>query len=176
MPIIKLTTGSRTPFTVTAMVLDVPPADPQYGPSHKFVGHTPDDPDACMFMSVASAVRQLGRLGLTTDTVVGQTIEFAKPGKYVDINKLNGDAPAPAKPNAKQAFTAGPPIAGLDDAPVATTDDKLAAMFALYDKCFDHSALASKRLTAGGITVTHEGIAAQTAVTFIEASRRGYGA
>lgn len=187
--ILKLTKGTTTPvlLTVTGVVRDVPSTNPRYGPQHKLVGHTPTDPDACIFLSPETAVRQLARVGLTLDTVPGHTIAISRPGDYIDFNPASGApvaapvaapaaAPAPAS-NAKQAFTTGPAILGLDTpaAPVAepSKDERLKAMFALYDKCFDHAAVTSKRLKAVDIATTHEGIAAQTATLFIAAKERG---
>lgn len=157
MSIIKLQKGQSVHFTVTGVVPDVPATNPKYGPSTKFVGRTPTDPDAAIFLTPSSAERQLGRIGHTIESVVGHTVEFAKPGEYVDINAIEGapthaapavvaapQGPAPVAPkasNAKQPFTSGPPIAGLDDdaAPTETGGDGKADLWrrlrVLHKKC-----------------------------------------
>lgn len=189
MAIIKLAKGDHFLVHITSVVRDVPSS---YGPEVKFVGQTATDPDVAIFLKPETAERQLGRIGLTLDSVVGQTVEFAKPDKYIDINRCDQQPttrltppptvvapPAAVAAATKMGFTSGPHVPGLDPAPapapVATpsTADRLTALFALYDKCFDHAALTSKRLAAVGITTTHEGIAAQTATLYIAAKERG---
>jgi hypothetical protein len=124
--ILKLQKGTTTPvvLTITGIVRDVPANNPRYGPQHKLIGHTPTDPDACIFLAPDTAVRQLARVGLTLDNAVGHTVAITRPGDYIDFASPNGAAPVPVPPapapapapagSAKQAFSAGAPIAGLD--------------------------------------------------------------
>lgn len=185
MAIIKLAKGDHFLVHITSVVRDVPSS---YGPEVKFVGQTATDPDVAIFLKPETAERQLGRIGLTLDSVVGQTVEFAKPDKYIDINRVGAHVAAPSAPlnapnppasNGKQAFTSGPHVPGLDPEPApvgrlaADRDEQLKKLFALYDKCFDHAALTSKRLKAVDIQTTHEGIAAQTATLYIACKERG---
>jgi hypothetical protein len=205
MSIIKIQQGDTIHFTVTSIVRDVPSNNPKYKPQHKFIGSTPDDPDAAVFMSTASAERQLGRLGLTLDTVVGQTIEFAKPGEYVDINRPSGAVPAPrAAAPVKQGFSSGGPIAGLDDAripfvertprPIATpeygdvpaqqkavdaitTVDRLDRMFKVYGAIESHILATSvKKFEDAKVGASPESVAAQIATLFIQACNKGIAA
>jgi hypothetical protein len=198
MAIIKVQQGERYQFTVTSVVRDVPSANPKYKPSHKFVGTTPDDPDACVFMVTTSAERQLARLGLTLDTVVGETIEFAKPGDYVDINPVHAYvAPRPAAsaapraaapaPQAKQAFSAGvlpidEPLYG--DVPAQqkavdaiTTVDRLDRMFKVYGAIESHILATSvKKFEDAKVGASPESVAAQIATLFIQACNKGLAA
>lgn len=194
MAIIKVQQGERYQFTVTSVVRDVPSANPKYKPSHKFVGTTPDDPDACVFMVTTSAERQLARLGLTLDTVVGETIEFAKPGDYVDINPVHAYvAPRPAAsaapraaapaPQAKQAFSAGvlpidEPLYGDVPAQQKAVDslraNRLDGVLNLHDVCVDHSlAVTVKKLTTAGIPVTAADVLSAAATMMIGAQKVG---
>lgn len=180
MAILKLAKGTATPvlLTVTGVVRDVPSNNPKYGAQHKLVGHTPTDPDACIFLAPDTAVRQLARVGLTLDTVAGHTIAISRPGDYIDFNPASGAPVATPIAVPGQGYTAGPAIQVLDTpaapaTPEPSKDERLKAMFALYDKCFDHAAITSKRLAKVDIPTTHEGIAAQTATLFIAAKERG---
>lgn len=203
MAIIKLAKGDRVPFIVSAVIRDVPANNPRYGPSHKFVGRTETDTDAAVFMSPASADRQLARNGLTLDTVVGKAIVFARPGEYVDIEPYSAESaqpalspalaapaakPAPAS-NAKQPFSVGPHVPGLDPEPPASApaaapatlaspaEVKLQGMFALYDRCLEHAVTATKaKLGNSGVPATHEGISAMCSTLFIQANMKGLGA
>jgi hypothetical protein len=192
MSIIKIQQGDTIHFTVTSIVRDVPSNNPKYKPQHKFIGSTPDDPDAAVFMSTVSAERQLGRLGLTLDSVVGQTIEFAKPGEYVDINRPSGASPAPrAAAPVKQPFTSGPHIPGMDGPrPIATPEygnvpaqqaavdalraNRLDGVLNLHDVCVDHSlAVTVKKLTTAGIPVTAADVLSAAATMMIGAQKVG---
>lgn len=163
--IVKLAKGTTTPvlLTITGIVRDVPSNNVKYGPQHKLVGHTPTDADACIFLAPDTAIRQLGRVGLTLDTAIGHTVAITRPGDYIDFASTVVGVPVPAP--AAPAPT--PPATPVEP------DARLKAMFALYDKCFDHAAVTTKRLAAAGIPVTHEGVAAQAATLYIQASQRG---
>ena len=187
--IIKLQKGQAVDFTVTSVVLDVPATNPKYGPSTKFVGHTPDDPDACLFLSPATADRQLARLGLTTQTVVGQTVEFAKPGEYVDINRASvsaaqppqtATAPAPVPASkAKQGFTSGAHIPEMDDEPAPAENgagkvEQLKKLASLHKRCLqfvlDEEAPLLLKSDVGD---SPESVSARTAQLFIAATNAG---
>lgn len=189
MGIYKLQQGQSLVMTVAAVKLDVPATNPRYGPSHQFVGRTATDPDACVFMSPASAVRQLGRIGLTLDTVVGQTIEFAKPGEYVDINRPDGSptpvaTPVPTTPttvaqsaSAKQPFSAGAPIPGLDTPPTDATEGKVrewTRLCALHKKCLEFVLTTeAPMLVEAKVGASPESVSAHTAQLFIAATQAG---
>lgn len=185
MGILKLQTGERVPFTVASVVRDVPPNNPKFKAQHKFVGHTPFDEDACLFMAPDTAVRQLTRLGLSLDTVVGQTIEFAKPGEYVDINKPSGTAglamtgnPAITKQvTPKQPFSAGPAIPGMDPLPPSDDDAKVQTwkrLTGLHKRCLafvlENEVLP---LATAQVGASPESVSALTAQLFIACTQAG---
>lgn len=190
MSIIKLQKGQAVHFTVTSVVPEVPSTNPKYGPSTKFVGHTPDDPDACIFLTPSSAERQLGRLNLTLDSVVGQTVEFAKPGDYVDINRIpDGNArpavaapapvaAAPAPTNGKQPFTSGPHIPGMDPEPLASAEtvktEQWKRLLALHKKCLQFVLeTEAPMMTGADVGGSPESVSALTAQLFIAATSAG---
>lgn len=149
MSILKLQKGTTTPtvLTITGIVRDVPSNNVKYGPQHKLVGHTPTDPDACIFLAPETAVRQLARVGLTLDNCIGQTVVITRPGDYIDFTSANGASaqasttptPAPVNATGKQPFSAGPHVPGIDGAApadaVALRDERLRKIAALHRRC-----------------------------------------
>lgn len=181
MSIVKLAKGTTTPtvLTITSIVRDVPPANPKYGAQHKFVGTTPTDPDACIFLAPATADRQLTRLGLTLDTVVGRTVEFTRPGDYIDMALPGGSAPvaAPAAPtNGKQAVTLGAPIAGLDtpEDVAAAKVDQWKRLCGLHKRCLAFVLETEVPMLDGPkVGASPESVSALTAQLFIAAKEAG---
>jgi hypothetical protein len=189
--ILKLQKGTTTPtvLTITNLVRDVPSSNPKYGPQHKLVGHTPTDADACIFLAPDTAVRQLARVGLTLDTAIGHTVAITRPGDYIDFASPNGAAqvpvpaastapaaPAPAA-NAKQGFSAGPEIAGLDTPPAADAAGKieqLKKMASLHKRCLqfvlDEEAPILEKAKVG---CSPESVSALTAQLYIAATHAG---
>lgn len=174
MSILKLSKGDRARFTVSRVEI----ANGEHGEQYKFVGSTPTDADAAFFMGMESAERQLGRIGLTVASVVGQTVEFAKPDKYIDINKANGTAPAAAAPTGKQPFSAGPHVAGIDgDAPTdaqATRVEQLKKLASLHKRCLQFVIDEEiPMLEKPKIGASPESVSALTAQLFIAATQAG---
>lgn len=192
--IIKLAKGTTTPtvLTITGLVRDVPSNNPRYGPQHKLVGHTPTDPDACIFLAPDTAVRQLARVGLTLDNAVGHTVAITRPADYIDFSPANGAAPvpvpaatpvapAPAAPapagNAKQAFSVGAPIAGLDT-PAADQGEAKAREWArlcgLHKRCLAFVLETEvPLLEAAKVGCSPESASALTAQLYIAAKEAG---
>ena len=173
MAIVKLEPGQKQLFEVSS----VEEVEGKFGPQLKFTEKRGD----VMFMNVDTALRQLGRIGLTAQTAVGQTLEFErveKDGtKYTNINKP-GAAKLATASTAKQAVSLGGPLpyeltetGAPPPAEGQTVGDKLTKVFQVYDVCFDHAYSLAKRTL--GETATHEGIAAQAATLFIQAAQRG---
>lgn len=77
---------------------------------------------------------------------------------------------APAA-NGKQGYTAGPPIAGLDDDDLPLPHEKLDRLFSVWDSCLAHAHVQTKHLF--GADVTDEAVIAATATLFIQACRVG---
>jgi hypothetical protein len=181
MSILKMVPGQKVAFTVER----VEQVEGKFGPQFAFHGSTPDDAAATMYMNVDAAQRQLSRISLSPTSVVGQTVEFARTEKngtkYTDINRLDNHAAHAGNKasTAKQGYTSGGPIAGLDDAetgaqPVAKTVPTLDKLFNLYDTCFAHAySLAERTMKQDA---SHEGISAMAATIFIAAKERGLAA
>lgn len=79
-------------------------------------------------------------------------------------------APAPA---AKQPYSVGGPIPGVDDEHPALPHEKLDRMFALYDLCVAHAHKVAKR--EFGADVTDTAVAAMSATLYIQANQKGLG-
>jgi hypothetical protein len=95
-------------------------------------------------------------------------------------------SPVSAPPAEKQAYSAGPHINGLDDAPIAHAEtgappsgaaqgvdfaavNRLNKQFSLYDACLAHAHSAATRLF--GNDVTDEAVAAMAATLYIQANK-----
>lgn len=182
MSIIKLVPGQRVTFGVGGTEL----VEGNYGPQIKFSGATPDDPSAVLFLNVEPATRQLERIGLTMDSVVGQRVEIERVEKngtkYTNIYKANGAAPVQTKPaaaptsTAKMAFSSGAALPWENEetgAPPADAlpHEKLDHQFRIYDLCLDHAHAAAKQRF--GKDVTDEAVAAMAATLYIQAQKVG---
>lgn len=168
MAIIKLNKGTTVPvvLTITGLVRDVPANNPRYGPQHKLVGHTPTDPDACIFLAPDTAVRQLARVGLTLDTAIGHTVAITRPADYIDFASPNGAAPLPAPAPAPTDAD------GLTDANIAL----MKKLSGLHRRCLrfvlEHEV---PMLDDKKVGESPESISALTAQLFIAATDAGLG-
>lgn len=194
MSILKLQKGTTTPtvLTITGLVRDVPSNNVKYGPQHKLVGHTPTDPDACIFLAPETAVRQLARVGLTLDNCIGHTVAITRPGDYIDFGWSTAAAPALAPPPAvvapraavaaatKMGFSAGPHVPGIDgDAPTdaqATRVEQLKKLASLHKRCLQFVIDEEiPMLEKPKIGASPESVSALTAQLFIAARDAGLG-
>ncbi len=171
--IYKIKQGESVVMTVARVERDVPSTNPKYGPSHKFVGRTATDPDAVVFMSPAAAERQLARRILTLDTVVGETIEFAKPGEYLDINYPISTGGIVSVPSITPPATTS--VAPADPATrEAAHDAQLAKLGTLHRRCLryvlEHEVPLLSKADVGG---SPESVSALTAQLFIAATQAG---
>jgi len=172
MSIIKLEPGQKILFTV-ALTESV---EGNFGPQVKFTSTTGDT----LFLNVEPAERQLGRIGYTTASVRGQTVEFeriVKDGKkFTNINKPGAQKLATA--SLPTAHSAGPHIPEIDGPyqetgapPVDAEPDELSPrmrkLLADYDVCWGHAVELARRDL--GNDASHEGISAQAATMFIQA-------
>jgi hypothetical protein len=182
MAILKLAKNTTTPvlLTITAIARDVPSNNVKYGPQHKFIGHTPTDPDACIFLAPESAVRQLARVGLTLDDAVGHTVAITRPGDYIDFSPVGGAAPiAQASPSTP----APAPAAPAAPAAIATPDPALERprkaeqwrkIVVLHKRCLKHVLTdVVPLLDTAKIGASPESVSALTAQLFIEAIHAG---
>ena len=207
MSILKLEPGQRVNLSIT----QVSTVEGKFGPQYLFTGSTPDESDVALYLNVKTADQQFSRLGMSALDAEGQTVEIErieKGGvKYTNINRPSGasrsgvvpvgnlagpvqtaTASSPAS-TAKQAFTSGPHIAGMDApvCPVAEPEygdeaaqqkavdalkvNRLDALVTLYRTCFTEAVSVAK-LVPATTPVTHEGISAMAATIFIAAKDR----
>lgn len=188
MSIIKLIPGQRIAFGVGGTEI----VEGNYGPQIKFSGATPDDGSAVLFLNVEPATRQLERIGLTVDSVVGQKLEIERVEKngtkYTNIYKANSGnahmaAPVQAKPaapsNAKQPLSSGGPLPWEQEetgAPPADAfpHEKLDHLFRVYSIIEDHVLATSvQKFTKAQVGSSPESVAAQIATLLIAAQKAG---
>lgn len=162
MAIHKLADG---PLTIT--VADVEEAEGNFGPQLKFS----DAHGTSVFVNVAPAQRQLARLSLDTETVIGHTIHLEQVKKngttFTNINlAAGGDGVAPA-PRAASAAPARSPAAA-PAAPKMTVAD----LAPIYMDCVNTAFMTlGMKCEEAGVTITAEALQAAAATLFIKATR-----
>lgn len=176
--ILKLLPGQRINFGVAA----IEEVTGNFGPQLKFIGSTPDDQNAVMFLNVDAAQRQLARIGLDTQSVIGRKVEFARTEKngtkYTDIN-LPADKPKPLTTSGvKQPYASGPALpyeteSETGAAPTDTKADGFQRLFNAYDVCFSHALQIAQKMNKEDIGSSPEAVAAIAATLLIQADRQG---
>lgn len=178
--ILKLIPGQRINFTVAA----IEEVTGNFGPQLKFVGATPDDANAVMFLNVEPAQRQLARLHLDSYNVIGRTVEFARTEKngtkYTDINlPANGtDKPKPLSTSGKAPYSSGPALPYETESetgapPVANKAEGFQRLFNAYDVCFAHALTKAALMDKAEVGSSPEAVAAIAATLLIQADRQG---
>jgi hypothetical protein len=159
MPVHKLANG---PITLT--IAAVTESEGQYGPQVKFTGQDGME----VYVNKAPADRGLGRLNLTAETAVGQTIKFQqvkKDGKTF----TNMDLAAPGSEGIGAPATATTTTAAMAaPTPRRSVED----LDALYEQCLG---IAMKHLVGkfddAGIAYDGATIVSATATLFIQATK-----
>lgn len=154
MPIMKLEEGA--PVTIT--IASTEPSLGKFGPQWLFVGVD----DSRLYVSEQSTLRGLERLGLDTDTCVGETIRFSrviKNGtKFTNLDRATAgesSAPAAARP-----------------APAARVQRSVAELGVLYAECVDAAMMSlGVKLEAAEIPFDANAIQAAAATIFIQANK-----
>ena len=181
--ILKLIPGQRINFTVS----NTEEVQGNYGPQIKFTGQTPDDDNAVLFLNVDTATRQLARIGLDAQSVVGRQVEFARTEKngtkYTDINKPSAMPQPSVKPlttQGKEPYSSGPALpyeveqeTGAPPAVVTNKADGFQRLFSHYDVCMDHALQVAKKMETAGVGSDPEAVAAIAATLLIQADRQG---
>ena len=164
MPIHKLADGPIT-MTITG-VREVPSSNPKWGAQYAF-----DAGDDTVFVGKGSALRQLERLQLSVDDVIGETLRFEQvekgDTKYTNIYRANpadaGTASAPA------GAASSPRAAAAPAAPKLTVSEASAlyreALMGVYQTLGDACAEL-------GVPVTADALQAAAATVFIAAKGR----
>ena len=165
MSILKVEVGSP----VTLHIAGAEEVEGQYGPQVQF---TADNGDR-LFVGKDTALRQLGRIGFTPETSVGQSLHFEKVQKgnktFLNIN------PAPrgngAQSGAKTAATvsngAGKSVAG--GATQALRAPARRPLVPLYEECLSAAKAAVQKEL--GKAATTADVMAGAATLFIQATR-----
>lgn len=154
MAILKLAEGP-----VTATITAVEEVEGNFGPQMKFSTDTGD----LLFINALPATKQLARLKLDLDTVVGATLRFEQVKKN-GTTFTNIDMATAGAPTAQRAPTAAPARAPLPvDVP---------SLGALYAQCVDQAmATLGAKCEAAGIAYDATAIQAAAATLFIKATR-----
>lgn len=159
MPVHKLANG---PITLT--IASVTESEGQYGPQVKFTGQDGME----VYVNKAPADRGLGRLNLTAETVVGQTVKFQqvkKDGKtFTNLDLAAPGTEGIGAPATATVSTAAP----VAPAPRRSVED----LDALYEQCLG---IAMKHLVGkfddAGIAYDGATIVSATATLFIQATK-----
>lgn len=160
MPIHKLAEGPVV-LTVTQVALGLPS---KFNPEQTQAKLT-DENGFDLYLNEATALRQLQRIGLNFETVIGQTLHVEQVKKngttYTNISKAAAGAVAPR-------------VEGAAAAPVATASPKLSVgeLGALYAACLDQAiGTLGVKCEEAGIPIDASAIQAAAATIFIKATR-----
>lgn len=154
MPIMKLEEGA--PVTIT--IASTEPSLGKFGPQWLFIGVD----DSRLYVSEQSTLRGLERLGLDTESCVGETIRFSrviKNGtKFTNLDRaVAGEAAAPA---------------AARPAPAARVQRSVAELGVLYAECVDAAMMSlGVKLEAAEIPFDAIAIQAAAATIFIQANK-----
>jgi hypothetical protein len=164
MAIHKLATG---PITLTPTSVDVLPSN--FDPEQMQVAFTDQAADIRVYVNELTAMKQLARLNLTLETVIGQTIhleQVKKDGRtYTNMSLASGDSPKAAPKAAAAAGTAAA-------APAAPRPVDWVALATMYSECVAIAmATLGTKAEEAGIPIDASAIQAAAATLFIRASR-----
>lgn len=152
MPIHKLAEG---PITLT--VIGVENVQGNFGAQVKLTGEDGTD----VYINELPAQKQLARLNLTTETVIGKTIHIEQVKKngstFTNIALAGAGAPAPR--------------AAVASAPVAPKQT-MAELASVYSECVSYAmATLGAKCEEAGIPIDASAIQAAAATLFIKATR-----
>ena len=152
----KLANG---PLTLT--VSDIASVEGNFGTQTQIDGEDANGQEVRVFVSEMTAMRQLARLNLTPETVLGQTLtltQVKKDGKtFTDFVIASKDAPAKAAPAAAPA-----PVKKMDF-------DEMVALYNACVKAAMHTLGVQCETT--GVPIDASAIQAGAATLFIRASK-----
>jgi hypothetical protein len=160
MAIHKLATG---PITLTPTSVDVLPSN--FDPEQMQVAFTDQAADIRVYVNELTAMKQLARLNLTLETVIGQRIhleQVKKDGRtYTNMSLANGVIPV-----------AAPKAAAAAAAPAAPRPVDWVALATMYSECVAIAmATLGTKAEEAGIPIDASAIQAAAATLFIRASR-----
>ena len=163
MAILKLANG---PHTLTVRTCS--PDEGNFGPQVKF-----DDGQDCLFLSQAAAEKQMARLGLTMETIIGKTLVFSqtvKDGRTYNNIDMAG-APTIAGAVAAKRDVWAPSQATQAPLRAAAPKD-MPTLIRLYAECVDGAMMTlGAKLEATQVPFDGGDIAAAAATLFIQANK-----
>lgn len=168
MAIHKLADGPITLTITDAVLVDSKFNNPQY----QITGGDANGEETRIYVSQKAFEQQLGRLKLTPETAIGETLHFEQVKKdgttYTNINKAKAGSPTVAGVQAERAQTAA-----AKPAPAPIARMTVAEATDLYGQCVD-AAIAKfwAPLTEQGMTVSAEAIQSAAATIFIAVKGR----
>lgn len=158
MPLHKLAEG---PITMTIGAIE--PTEGSFGPQIKFISTDGVD----VYINELPATQQIARMGLTLDTVVGQTLYFEhvkKNGRtFTNITRAGGASAAPAA--GQSAAPTAPRVAAPAPAPKLSIPE----LTALYSECVSGAmATLGAKCEESGIPIDASAIQAAAATLLIQ--------
>jgi uncharacterized protein YcbX len=159
MAIHKLATG---PITLTPTSVEVTPSN--FKPEQMQVAFTDQAADIRVYVNELTAMKQLARLNLTLETVIGQTIHMEQVKKdgmtYTNFSLASGVSPVAAPKDVTIA------------APAASRPVDWVALATMYSECVAIAmATLGTKCEEAGIPIDASAIQAAAATLFIRASR-----
>lgn len=156
---------------ITLVLTEAELVEGKFGAQYQITGGDANGEETRIFVSQKAFESQLGRLKLTPEAAVGETLHFEQVKKdgttYTNINKAKAGAPTVAGVQAERAQAAAKPA----PAPIARMTVAEAAD--LYGQCVD-AAIAKfwAPLTAENVDVSSEAIQSAAATIFIAVKGR----
>lgn len=156
---------------ITLVLTEAELVEGKFGAQYQITGGDANGEETRIFVSQKAFESQLGRLKLTPEAAVGETLHFEQVKKdgttYTNINKAKAGTPTVAGVQAERAQAAAKPA----PAPIARMTVAEAAD--LYGQCVD-AAIAKfwAPLTAEKVAVSAEAIQSAAATIFIAVKGR----
>lgn len=156
---------------ITLVITEAALVEGKFGAQYQITGGDANGEETRIFVSQKAFESQLGRLKLTPEAAVGETLHFEQVKKdgttYTNINKAKAGTPTVAVVQAERAQAAAKPA----PAPIARMTVAEAAD--LYGQCVD-AAIAKfwAPLTEQGMTVSAEALQSAAATIFIAVKGR----
>lgn len=157
---------------ITLVITEAALVEGKFGAQYQITGGDANGEETRIFVSQKAFESQLGRLKLTPDEAVGETLHFEQVKKdgttYTNINKAKAGTPTVAGVQAERAQTAA-----AKPAPAPIARMTVAEATDLYGQCVD-AAIAKfwAPLTEQGMTVSAEALQSAAATIFIAVKGR----
>ena len=157
---------------ITLVITEAELVEGKFGAQYQITGGDANGEETRIFVSQKAFESQLGRLKLTPDAAIGETLHFEQVKKdgttYTNINKAKAGSPTVAGVQAEKAQAAA-----AKPAPAPIARMTVAEAAELYGQCVD-AAIAKfwAPLTAENVAVSAEAIQSAAATIFIAVKGR----